>query len=252
MSGLQFYKGTTEINCPSYVCNPLSKTTPKPDNSDWMYYYYTASSSETIKIINSIGIPLDMCIFAQGGPIGVLGYTSGSLPPGYTAINAPGGSGGGGQVLNKTQFTAQEFEIELKPIGLFESCQLKTITPPLPTINIIQGYQGARGGVITVNTSDPSKSTGGMGAIGGRGGGAAGNAGFGGYILDDKGNIVYSGLVGSLGVGYNPDNTGKSGTETANATLVNFADGTSAEVARAGMAGQSGNVSSGFLLYYRK
>ena len=253
MSGLQFFKGAELIDVPSYVCNPLSDNT-NPVNGDWVYYYYKASSSETIKITNSSGIPLNMCIFAQGGFGGMQTMPTMQVAPpsGYTVIPASPGGGGGGQVLNKTQFTAQEFDIELKPAGLFEPCKLKTITPESQTININQGYQGGIGQPITFNTSDISKSYGGMGGPGAPGGGAGGNAGLGGYILDAVGNTVYAGSSGGKGPGYNPNNTGKVGNDTANATLVNFADGTSGPVARAGSQGQSGNVSSGFLIYYKK
>ena len=89
----------------------------------------------------------------------------------------------------------------------------------------------------------------GDGGDGGRGGGAAGNAGVGGYVTYQN-NTVYKGDSGAQGYGYNPNNTGQKGDSPANATLVNFADGTSTPVARAGTQGVSGNV-GGFLIYYR-
>ena len=255
-------------------CNPLSKTLPLPAGSTWNYYYYLCpNQTVNVTVSNPKSLPLNVCIFAQGawpGPFSSVPYI-GTIPAGYTLHEALPGGGGGGQVvnINTSDFTLNNFSIVLQPTSWPNnlSCQLlstsgnnvlytNSLGVEYPNPLFIQsGSVSVAPTPITIDSN--GQVSGGKGGSGGNGGGAAGNCGAGGSIYYTGTspatiNIYpnpYTGPNGDLGTGYNPSNTGQSVNNTPNSTNVNFADGTSANIAQAGKQMNAGNV-SGFLIYY--
>ena len=254
-------------------CNPLSKTLPvTPANSTWNYYYYLCpTNSVSVQVSNPKGLPLNLCIFAQGGDGGGQGSISGTPPTGYSVVVGKGGGGGGGQVLNikttaTTAFTLSNFSIILQPLEPYSesTCQLipingGTLYPNI--INILPGQYGYNGDQVQFNSNGYER--GGDGGEGGRGGGgsgpivsggqwvggAGGNGGAPGSVKDKNGNQISDSSPGDAGMGYNPNVLGYYANQTPRSAPVTFADGTSANIAQAGVQQASGNV-SGFLIYY--
>ena len=239
-------------------CNPLSLHTPLPAGSTWYYYYYLCpTNSVQVQVSNPKGLELNLCIFAQGGAAGSL-ILPPVPPPGYTMYPGLAGGGGGGEVLNMSEFALDNFSIVLQPLSSSNNLPCQLIPQlDIDPINIKSGSGGGAPKQITINSN--GQASGGQGGNGGNGGGAAGNCGAGGSIYYTGTspatiNIYpnpYTGPIGGLGTGYNPSNTGQTLDNTPNSTVVNFADGTSANIAQAGKQMNAGN-GAGFLIYYQR
>ena len=277
MSDLTFSSNSYSFYVSETQCNPLSKMLPvTPANSTWNYYYYTCSDDNVnVAVSNPKGLPLNICIFAQGGRGGYQGKISGTPPSGYSVVVGKGGGGGGGQVLNikttdnpSTNFTLSNFSIILQELESLSSCQLIPInggTLYPNTIYIKPGQQGFNGDEVQFNSNGYERGgDGGDGGDGGGGsgsepivsggqwvGGAGGNGGAAGSVKDNHGNQISFGVYsGDGGAGFNPNVVGYYANQTPRSAPVTFADGTSANIAQAGIQQESGNVYSGFLIYY--
>ena len=246
MSGsLSFTLNEQPYSITPTIVNPLSNPT-NPPSGNWYYYYYTQSGNPSDNlVINYLGtnnLSLNFCVFAQGGSGGMRGGTSGTLPSNYQFDSSSGGGGGGGKVINTTLELSTintTININLYQIGSTSPCQLQGS-------NIAYGYSGTNGETIYSN------STGGTGGNGGTGGGAGGNYGVPGRIINNTAAaaVVYQAPAGQPGIGYYPNNTGSKYGSTPVSTSVTFADGTSGNIASAGIQNNSGNL-AGVLIYYQ-